>query len=49
MENNLTEEWKEKSTFQKSIDNRKKENAPEYIFHDGPPFITGMPHYGHVL
>ncbi|KAK8518191.1 hypothetical protein V6N13_027669 [Hibiscus sabdariffa] len=24
-------------------------NFPEYIFYDGPPFATGLPHYGHIL
>ncbi|KAF3446531.1 hypothetical protein FNV43_RR11711 [Rhamnella rubrinervis] len=27
---------------------RTKDN-PEYIFYDGPPFATGLPHYGHIL
>ena len=22
---------------------------PEYTFYDGPPFATGLPHYGHIL
>jgi isoleucyl-tRNA synthetase len=39
--------WKKNDTFQKSIDNRP-ENKP-YRFYDGPPFITGMPHYGSLL
>ncbi|KAL4524947.1 hypothetical protein Ndes2526A_g07044 [Nannochloris sp. 'desiccata'] len=26
-----------------------KEGRPEYIFYDGPPFATGLPHYGHLL
>jgi len=46
---NLEEEilnyWEEADTFQKSIDQRDK----EYIFYDGPPFATGLPHYGHLL
>ncbi|XP_078433905.1 tRNA synthetase class I (I, L, M and V) family protein isoform X2 [Wolffia australiana] len=25
------------------------ENKPEYVFYDGPPFATGLPHYGHIL
>ncbi|KAI5387971.1 isoleucine--tRNA ligase, cytoplasmic [Lathyrus oleraceus] len=24
-------------------------DKPEYIFYDGPPFATGLPHYGHIL
>ena len=37
--------WEEGKIFQKSIDQRDK----EYIFYDGPPFATGLPHYGHIL
>ncbi len=39
--------WKENDTFQKSIDQRPAENP--YRFYDGPPFITGTPHYGSLL
>ncbi|CAN8276066.1 unnamed protein product [Cochlearia groenlandica] len=28
---------------------KRTENLPEYIFYDGPPFATGLPHYGHIL
>ncbi|XVF55001.1 hypothetical protein PTKIN_Ptkin06aG0001300 [Pterospermum kingtungense] len=27
----------------------RTQNLPEYIFYDGPPFATGLPHYGHIL
>ncbi|MCH9627139.1 MAG: Isoleucine--tRNA ligase [Chlamydiales bacterium] len=39
--------WKEKSIFQKTLSNRQ--NAPFFAFYDGPPFATGLPHYGHLL
>lgn len=39
--------WKENGIFQKSIDQRDAEKA--YVFYDGPPFATGLPHYGHIL
>ena len=39
--------WQENGTFEKSLQNRK--GNPEYIFYDGPPFATGLPHYGHLL
>lgn len=39
--------WKADSTFKKSIDNRPKSNS--YVFYDGPPFITGVPHHGTLL
>lgn len=39
--------WKEDKTFEKSIENRPRSQA--YVFYDGPPFATGLPHYGHLL
>lgn len=39
--------WKKERTFQRSIENNK--NNPTYVFYDGPPFATGLPHYGHLL
>ena len=39
--------WKENDIFKKSISQR--EGAPEYVFYDGPPFATGLPHFGHFL
>lgn len=39
--------WREKDIFQKSIADRLK--APLFSFYDGPPFATGLPHYGHLL
>jgi isoleucyl-tRNA synthetase len=39
--------WREHKTFEKSVQNRAQENS--YVFYDGPPFISGLPHYGHLL
>ncbi len=39
--------WEQEKIFQKSIDERPKENS--FIFYDGPPFANGLPHYGHLL
>lgn len=39
--------WKQDKTFEKSIENRPKDNS--YVFYDGPPFITGVPHTGTLL
>ena len=39
--------WNEKKIFEKSLE-KTKSNAP-YIFYDGPPFATGLPHHGHLL
>ena len=39
--------WKADKTFEKSVENRPKDNS--YVFYDGPPFITGVPHHGTLL
>jgi isoleucyl-tRNA synthetase len=39
--------WKKKKIFEKSVKQRSKDNP--YVFYDGPPFATGLPHYGHIL
>lgn len=39
--------WKENKTFEKSVSQRDAKNT--YRFYDGPPFVTGKPHYGHLL
>ncbi len=41
--------WEENSIFLKSLEQREQEGAPYYSFYDGPPFATGLPHYGHLL
>lgn len=39
--------WKAEKTFEQSIENRSEDNA--FVFYDGPPFITGVPHHGTLL
>src|SRR3989339_548073 len=39
--------WQDNKIFQKSLD--KEAPQGEYVFYDGPPFATGLPHYGHIL
>ena len=39
--------WKENKIFEKSVESRPKDRV--WTFLDGPPFITGMPHYGSLL
>lgn len=46
-EKDLITYWKENKLFEKSVENRPKDNS--YVFYDGPPFITGEPHYGTLL
>jgi isoleucyl-tRNA synthetase len=46
-EKDLISYWKENKIFEKSINQRSADNA--YVFYDGPPFLTGTPHHGHLL
>jgi len=39
--------WEKDKTFEKSLKRTKK--FKPYVFYDGPPFATGLPHYGHLL
>ena len=43
----LVEWWKKNRVFEKSVSNRDASRS--YVFYDGPPFITGMPHHGTLL
>ena len=46
-EKDLVQQWKKNKTFEKSIEMRSADNS--YVFYDGPPFITGVPHHGTLL
>jgi isoleucyl-tRNA synthetase len=46
-EKDLVSYWKEHQTFEKSVAQRPEGDA--YVFYDGPPFITGVPHVGTLL
>ena len=46
-EKDIIKYWKDNNVFQKSVDQRSDDNS--YVFYDGPPFITGEPHYGTLL
>jgi isoleucyl-tRNA synthetase len=46
-EKDLVIQWKKNRTFEKSVDMRPIDNS--YVFYDGPPFITGIPHHGTLL
>ncbi|XP_009365866.2 isoleucine--tRNA ligase, cytoplasmic [Pyrus x bretschneideri] len=39
--------WSEIKAFETQL--ARTEGQPEYVFYDGPPFATGLPHYGHIL
>ncbi len=46
-EKDWVQRWKDDQTFDKSVAQRPADNA--YVFYDGPPFITGVPHHGTLL
>lgn len=46
MEKNVLEFWKKNEIFEESMTG---EGKPTFSFYDGPPFATGLPHYGHVV
>ncbi|MBR2766487.1 isoleucine--tRNA ligase [Candidatus Saccharibacteria bacterium] len=39
--------WKKNKTFEQSVEERPIDKS--YVFYDGPPFLTGLPHHGHLL
>ena len=47
LENDVLQLWKEKEIFKKSVEDRSPDRP--FIFYDGPPFATGLPHYGHLV
>jgi isoleucyl-tRNA synthetase len=47
MEEEILNFWEENEVFQKSVEQR--DGAPQFVFYDGPPFATGLPHFGHFV
>src|SRR6476646_9787736 len=47
LEQQVLAKWQRERTLEQSLTQRA--GAPPYVFYDGPPFATGLPHYGHVL
>jgi len=39
--------WRSIDAYKTSL--KQSEGKPDYTFYDGPPFATGLPHYGHIL
>ncbi|MCK5072301.1 MAG: isoleucine--tRNA ligase [Bacteriovoracaceae bacterium] len=46
-EHNILNFWETRDIFKKSLKNTQ--NEKQYIFYDGPPFATGLPHHGHLV
>ncbi|MGJ3264831.1 MAG: isoleucine--tRNA ligase [Salinarimonas sp.] len=49
LEQKVAARWTSERTFERSIEQRKEQGAPEFVFYDGPPFANGLPHYGHLV
>jgi len=47
IEQEVLEFWQKHDCFAESL--KRRQGNPEYSFYDGPPFATGLPHYGHIL
>jgi len=43
----VIERWRKIKAFERQVE--LSEGRPRYTFYDGPPFATGLPHYGHLL
>lgn len=48
-EEEVCKKWKDEDTFKTQIELSKERNDKQFTFYDGPPFATGLPHYGHIL
>ena len=46
-EKDIIKQWKQNKTFEKSVEQRPENKR--WVFYDGPPFLTGTPHHGHLL
>jgi isoleucyl-tRNA synthetase len=47
LEEEMAAYWQKKNIFERSIEERSEKKT--FVFYDGPPFATGLPHYGHLL
>ncbi len=47
MEKRILAFWADRDIFRRSISQR--EGNDEFVFYDGPPFATGLPHFGHLV
>lgn len=46
-EKRILQFWNQNRIFERSVE--EKAHLPLFTFYDGPPFATGLPHYGHIL
>ncbi|PHJ20830.1 isoleucyl-trna synthetase family protein, partial [Cystoisospora suis] len=46
-EEKILKQWRHIDAFRRSVEMSR--GKPVFTFYDGPPFATGLPHYGHIL
>ncbi|KAH7317048.1 isoleucyl-tRNA synthetase [Stachybotrys elegans] len=46
-EEEIIKYWRKIDAFQTQL--KLTQDQPHFTFYDGPPFATGLPHYGHLL
>ncbi|MCL2211271.1 MAG: isoleucine--tRNA ligase [Treponema sp.] len=49
LEEEVLKFWEHNHIFEKSLEQRKNAESSEFVFYDGPPFATGLPHFGHFV
>ena len=49
MEERILEFWRHNDIFGRSVRQRADSGTGDYLFYDGPPFATGLPHFGHFV
>src|SRR3989338_2397783 len=54
IEEDVLKFWQKSQIFKKSLEKPSKQGdsvntAGKFVFYDGPPFATGLPHYGHII
>ncbi|MDR2740953.1 MAG: isoleucine--tRNA ligase [Treponema sp.] len=49
LEEEVLEFWEKNKIFEKSVSGREGRPENDFVFYDGPPFATGLPHFGHFV
>lgn len=49
LEERVLEAWDANDAFRRSVEERPDDPESHFVFYDGPPFATGLPHYGHFV
>src|SRR5690554_6941964 len=45
----MIERWESSKIYDRMIEARRQQNAPQFLLHDGPPYANGNIHHGHIL